>query len=393
MSRPRLADRDRLTQAMSIHTGSMAADPLERLLAQLALTEPLGENDRERVIVAAIHDRILVEVLAELAARGHPVAEWRDACARLQAATAADEARLARLLDTVGIGSTIRPLDPADRLLRLVQVDVGDRRSATRAVETLEADGFRRWAPSTAGAWQAFLRHHPSVSLTRPDDDDAPRVEVRWPTARPGAGRGWRRVITPTTKDFELVALPAWGWPVYSVLRPVRLLAERLGLRRRSGPDLGPFLATPAAVTAALLQLADPSPEDVVVDIGCDDGRLVIAAATRFGCRARGLELDDGLAAVARAAARRAGCADLVSIEEGDALAADLADATVVLLFLPAGVVEQGIGALLDRLSPGCRVLAHEQHAIRATRPPVRVMPIITAGGVTVVTEWVAPTT
>ncbi len=369
----------------------MSADHLAQLVRRLEISEPLTGAAIDRVVVAAIHDRALPPVLEALTEAGYPVDAMRAACERLVAANATDQLRLVGLLTTGGIAATVRPLDAADQLVRLVQLDVPDPRNATAAVQQLEAEGFRRWAPTSPGGWRSYLRFNAAVSMTRPDDDAAPRVIVRWNDPADRASSAWSRVVAPTQADYRLTTLPGWAWPLYSVLRPLRLVAERIGLRRRPGQDLGPFLATPDTVTKRLLELAELSPDDVVIDIGCGDGRLVIAAAATFGCRARGLELDAELVAVARAAVGRAGCESLVTIEHGDALQADLTDASVVLLFLPVDVVGHTVGPLLDRLPAGCRVLAHEQHQVRSSRTPDRLVPVVTDGGVTVVSIWTVP--
>ena len=101
-----------------------------------------------------------------------------------------------------------------------------------------------------------------------------------------------------------MVRLPRRTWPAYSLVRPVRLVLERVGLRRRHEDSLGPFLATPDSLIDPLLELAQVGPDDHVVDIGCGDGRLVVEAAARLGCRAVGIERSPELVDSARARAQ-----------------------------------------------------------------------------------------
>src|SRR5262249_48957076 len=99
---------------------------------------------------------------------------------------------------------------------------------------------------------------------------------------------------------------------------------------------VAPFVPTPSQVGRRVLTMAEVSATDVVYDLGCGDGRLVILAAKRFGARAVGLERDPGLVRAARARVRAAGLEGQVRIEQQDALRADVREATVVTLFLNA---------------------------------------------------------
>lgn len=116
---------------------------------------------------------------------------------------------------------------------------------------------------------------------------------------------------------------------------------------------------TPPEVVNAMLQLAGVGPKDVVYDLGCGDGRIVIAAA-KASARAVGLELDPQLFETARANALKAGVEKLVSIRQADARAADLSEATVVTLFMSEKFNLQMRDMLRRRLRPGARIVSHE---------------------------------
>ena len=90
-------------------------------------------------------------------------------------------------------------------------------------------------------------------------------------------------------------------------------------------------------VVRALLELADVGPQDVVYDLGSGDGRIPITAATEFGARGVGIEIDPALVAQAQAKAREAGVAHKVEFRLADMYAADVRSATVVILFLHPG--------------------------------------------------------
>jgi SAM-dependent methyltransferase len=106
-----------------------------------------------------------------------------------------------------------------------------------------------------------------------------------------------------------------------------------------------------------MLQLAEVSNRDTVYDIGCGDGRILILAAQQFGAAGVGIELDPELAKASADAVRDKGLQDRVRIVHGDATGLDVADATVLTVYLS----ERGNKKLLDglcNLQPGVRVVS-----------------------------------
>jgi tRNA A58 N-methylase Trm61 len=120
-----------------------------------------------------------------------------------------------------------------------------------------------------------------------------------------------------------------------------------------------PFVTTPADVVERMLTLAKVGPRDVVYDLGSGDGRIVIAAALKFGARGVGIDIDPARVAEAEENARRAGVADRVTFRLGDALEADVSDATVVTLYM-LSVINVSLRPMLTRdLRPGTRIVSH----------------------------------
>ena len=119
------------------------------------------------------------------------------------------------------------------------------------------------------------------------------------------------------------------------------------------------FEPTPMPVVRALLELADVGPQDVVYDLGSGDGRIPIAAATEFGARGVGIEIDPALVARAQARAREAGVEDKVEFRLGDMYAADVRPATVVTLFLHPGPNLKLREKLRSDMQPGSRVVSY----------------------------------
>jgi SAM-dependent methyltransferase len=116
---------------------------------------------------------------------------------------------------------------------------------------------------------------------------------------------------------------------------------------------------TPMPAVRALLELADVGPQDLVFDLGAGDGRIPIAAASEFGARGVGIEIDPALVAQAQANARDAGVQDKVEFRLGDMYAADVRSATVVTLFLHPGPNLKLREKLRSDLQAGARVVSY----------------------------------
>jgi len=128
---------------------------------------------------------------------------------------------------------------------------------------------------------------------------------------------------------------------------------------REPRPDVV-YDPTPPEVVDAMLALAELKPGDVLYDLGSGDGRIVIAAAKRYGIRAVGIEIDADLIARARVNAKRAAVAPLVEFRSEDLFAANIGEASVVTLFLGAEMNLQLRPRLLAVLEPGTRVISHQ---------------------------------
>ena len=123
--------------------------------------------------------------------------------------------------------------------------------------------------------------------------------------------------------------------------------------------SLAPYVPTPQDVVDRMLDLAGVTKDDVVYDLGCGDGRIVITAAQRFGARGVGIDFDPRRIAEAKANARRAGVEDLVSFIEQDAMQADVTDATVVTLYLLSSSNMKLRPILTGQLRSGSRIVSH----------------------------------
>jgi len=121
-----------------------------------------------------------------------------------------------------------------------------------------------------------------------------------------------------------------------------------------------PFITTPPQVVERMLEMAGTRPDDLVIDLGSGDGRIVIAAAQKFGARALGIELDRALVQKSRANAIGAKVAERATFVEGDVLAADISRATVVTVYLLPALMGKLQARFIGELAPGTRIVSHE---------------------------------
>jgi SAM-dependent methyltransferase len=119
------------------------------------------------------------------------------------------------------------------------------------------------------------------------------------------------------------------------------------------------WVPTPQRMIRRLLQMADTTKDDVVIDLGAGDGRIPIYAAKHFGARGIAVELEENLVRVSREAAAREGVADRVQVIRQDLFEADVSTATVVALYISPGAMQRLRPRLLA-LRPGTRIVSHQ---------------------------------
>lgn len=119
------------------------------------------------------------------------------------------------------------------------------------------------------------------------------------------------------------------------------------------------YVPTPQPVVDRMLQMAQVKKGDVVYDLGCGDGRIVVTAAKRYGVRAIGFDIDPDRVDEARANVRAAKLEHLVTIEHKDIFTLDLSPASVVTLYLLPKLNVRLIPQL-EKLKPGSRIVSHD---------------------------------
>jgi ribosomal protein L11 methylase PrmA len=136
------------------------------------------------------------------------------------------------------------------------------------------------------------------------------------------------------------------------------IAARAQGAQPAHQPNVG-YVPTSDEAVQAMLKLAGVTKSDVVYDLGCGDGRIVITAAKVYGARGVGIDIDPQRIAEANANAEAAGVRDLVRFEEKDLFEADIHDASVVTLFLLSSINLRLRPKLLHDLKPGTRVVSN----------------------------------
>src|SRR6202167_4003412 len=131
---------------------------------------------------------------------------------------------------------------------------------------------------------------------------------------------------------------------------------------------LAPVYPTPQTIVDQMLYIAGVRPGEMVYDLGCGDGRIVIAAAQKFRARAVGIEIRREIYERTLARVASMGLSDQVRIVHGNALKYDLSAADVVTLYLLTSSNERLKPILLKDLKPSARVVSHD-FEIRGWRP------------------------
>lgn len=123
--------------------------------------------------------------------------------------------------------------------------------------------------------------------------------------------------------------------------------------------DSAIHVPTPMVIVEKMLEMAGVNKDDLLYDLGCGDGRIVIAAASKYGCKAVGYDIDERKVKQATENVKKQGLEELVEVKHKDIFELNLQKASVITLFL---LPEMNIQLLpqLEKLSDGSRIVCHE---------------------------------
>lgn len=151
----------------------------------------------------------------------------------------------------------------------------------------------------------------------------------------------------------------AFFLPVFVVISA----KSQFGLDEMMGPELDAgFITTWPETVDGMLKLAQVNRNDLVYDLGCGDGRIVIAAAKNYGARGVGIDLNPKRIEEANANAKAAEVENLVQFRLGNFYKVDFSDATVVALYLPQTINYELRPILWKQLKIGSRVVSNESN-------------------------------
>jgi SAM-dependent methyltransferase len=119
------------------------------------------------------------------------------------------------------------------------------------------------------------------------------------------------------------------------------------------------FVPTPQDVVDKMLELAQVQKDDLLYDLGCGDGRIVVTAAKKYGCKAVGYDIDPERVKESLQNVQENNVGHLVTIEQKDIFTLDLSEANVITLYLLPSLNVK-LFPQLDKLKPGSRIVSHE---------------------------------
>lgn len=189
-----------------------------------------------------------------------------------------------------------------------------------------------------------------SASCSRTPDRD-PSLAASTATAAAAAS-------TPASTPASATAAASAPAPASASAAPSAVASATSTEPPTRAPDIE-YVPTPENVVEKMMEAAKITKDDVLYDLGCGDGRIVITAAKKFGIKAKGFDIDPVRVAESLANVKKAKVEHLVTIEQKDIFTVDLSPASVVTLYLLPQLNVKLIPQL-EKLKPGSRIVAHD---------------------------------
>lgn len=253
-----------------------------------------------------------------------------------------------------------------------------------RTVKAAKECLFEPWCSHTPAALECIRRSQSTMVLFKLGDVTI-HMTLQW--KKVATERSFNSRLHPKEPDFKLIRLPHTLWPAYYPLRLARIALNKLFRKSDTKPNW-PYLGTPTSLLPLLLETANLTSEDVLIDLGCGDGRVLVEASKRYGCQGIGIEIDELLATQAREKIHDENLQDQITIHCGDVERLSFDNATVVFVFLPVSSIPSLLRKLAKQLPFGIKVIAHEQNPIKTDTPASQSIPMFTDSAITVAHIW-----
>lgn len=159
------------------------------------------------------------------------------------------------------------------------------------------------------------------------------------------------RIVSATVASLCLILTPA----VYGQNTAQEVTKEA---QKTRSPDVV-FVPTPQEVVEKMLELVHVKKDDLLYDLGCGDGRIVVTASKKYGCRSIGYDIDPKRVKESRENVKQNKLEHLVKIEQQDIFELDLSPANVITLYLLPSLNVKLIPQL-EKLKPGSRIVSHD---------------------------------
>jgi Methyltransferase domain len=263
--------------------------------------------------------------------------------------------------------STFEGTIKAQRLTGVIKSDQGEITVEGRRVGAPVIGRWELEIKSDSGSRKQLLRIYPDLSAMygplHIDRIDLDKNKVAFKTSVKFGDRNYEISFTGRVKGKKLTGEITTSRGTREVTgQKTSPMRARRGAGQATETTREPdviYVPTPQEVVDKMLDMAHVTKDDLVYDLGCGDGRIVVTAAKKYGCKAVGFDIDPRRIRESRANVKKNNVSDLVQIEQKDIFTLDLSKASVITLYL---LPELNVRLIpqLEKLKPGSRIVSHD---------------------------------
>lgn len=348
----------------------------------------------EKLLIQAVYDKKILEVSEEQLASSinnygkkelKRINNLVDTCKEITNYCHTEQNKFIQKLYTLGIQAKPLITDEEKRLITYHEFKIIiNQHDFDKTIDTFKDNGYFPWFQVSKVALEAFKQRQKCITLVKLDEFTT-RATIYFENRKENKGT-YFRLFRPAFIDYQLISLPKNLEFLYYLIKPFRVVFGRVfNLKVQDNPYLG----TPSSLITPLLDFAGVSSKDYLIDLGCGDGRIIVQAAKKYGCRALGVENNNSLFQKATKNAQSLGLDNRVQFSRSDFTTISLKSASVVFIFLPVIFLDELISKLAKQLSPGTKIIAHEQQSIPIGLKPNQSKLLLSKSAITVAHLWV----